>query len=95
MGIDTLMTQALANPDFEKAISVGLADSVKNKLQLVGSYKYFVAYYANVKKDNATAVLYCDKILALDPTDTEALNNRLALLPRPAKPAPAPPKKAK
>ena len=48
-GIDTLMTQGLANPDFEKAISVGLVDSVKNKLQLVGSYKYFVAYYANVK----------------------------------------------
>ena len=69
---------------------------------MIGSYKYFVAYYANVKKDNAKAVEYCDKIIALDPTDNEAVNNRKALLapaaaPRPkaattkpvAKPAPA------
>lgn len=74
--IDTLMVQALANPDFEKAITVGLADSVKYKPQLIGSYKYFVAYYANVKKDIPKAIEFCDKILALDPQDGEALNNK-------------------
>jgi predicted Zn-dependent protease len=78
-GIDTTMTQALANPDFEKTISVGVADTVKYKPQLIGSYKYFVAYYANVVKDNAKAIEYCDKILALDPTDAETANNKLAL----------------
>ena len=56
-----------------------MVDSVKYKPQLTGSYKYFVAYYANVKKDNATAIAYCDKILALDPTDADALNNKQAL----------------
>ena len=78
-GIDTTMAQGLANPDFEKAVTVGMVDSVKYKPQLTGSYKYFVAYYANVKKDNATAIAYCDKILALDPTDADALNNKQAL----------------
>lgn len=101
-GIDSTMAQGLANTDFEKAISVGMVDTVKSKAYLIGSYKYFVAYYANVKKDNAKAVEYCDKIIALDPTDTEAVSNRKAILtpaaaPRPraatskpaAKPAPA------
>ena len=87
-GIDTTMAQGLANPDFEKAVTVGMVDSVKYKPQLTGSYKYFVAYYANVKKDNATAIAYCDKILALDPTDADALNNKQALM-TPAKQAKA------
>ncbi len=85
-GIDTLMVQGLANADFEKTISVGVVDSVKYKPQLTGSYKYFVAYYANIKKDIPTAVTYCDKILFLDPTDADALNNKQALT-IPAKPA--------
>jgi tetratricopeptide (TPR) repeat protein len=78
-GIDSLMAQAAANADFEKTITVGMTDSVKYKPQIIGSYKYFVAYYANIKKDNATAIEYCDKILALDPSDTEAINNKAAL----------------
>lgn len=85
-GIDTTMSQGLANPDFEKTVTVGMVDSVKYKPQLTGSYKYFVAYYANVKKDNTTAIAYCDKILALDPMDPDALNNKQALM-TPAKPA--------
>lgn len=89
-GIDSLMTQASANPDFEKTISVGMVDSVKYKPQVIGSYKYFVAYYANVKKDNAKAIEYCDKILALDPTDADALNNKTALqAPAPKQTRPA------
>ena len=85
-GIDTTMSQGLSNPDFEKTVTVGMVDSVKYKPQLTGSYKYFVAYYANVKKDNTTAIAYCDKILALDPMDPDALNNKQALM-TPAKPA--------
>ncbi len=85
-GIDSTMTQGLANADFEKAISVGLVDPVKYKAQVLGSCKYFVAYAANVKKDNKAAIDYCDKILAIDPQDAEALNNKQALLA----PAPAP-----
>ncbi|WP_301923272.1 lipopolysaccharide assembly protein LapB [Ferruginibacter sp.] len=96
-GIDSLMAQAAANADFEKTIAVGMTDSVKYKPQIIGSYKYFVAYYANIKKDNATAIEYCDKILALDPSDAEAINNKAALsAPAPKqKPAAAKPAAAK
>lgn len=74
-GIDTAMAQAMANPSFEKAVQVGEAYADKSKItaQLVGSYKYLIAYYANVKKDKATALSYCDKGLAVDPTDQELI----------------------
>ena len=74
--IDSTMAQGLANADFEKAIAVGQGDRVKYKLQLIGSYKYFVAYLANVKKDKAGAIAYCDSVLAIDPADADALNNK-------------------
>ncbi|HMG83392.1 MAG TPA: hypothetical protein VK559_10195 [Ferruginibacter sp.] len=75
-GIDSTMQKGLANPSFQKAIDVGMADTAKYKQQLIGSYKYFVPYYVNVKRDKQTALDYCDKILALDPTDAQALSNK-------------------
>jgi len=84
--IDSTMSLGLANADFDKAITAGTTDSLKYKQQLIGSYKYFVAYYANIKKDIPTAIAYCDKILSLDPTDADAINNKKAL----EAPAPAP-----
>ncbi|HTB51234.1 MAG TPA: tetratricopeptide repeat protein [Ferruginibacter sp.] len=89
-GIDSTMQKGLANPSFQKAIEVGNADTAKYKQQLIGSYKYFVPYYVNVKRDKQTALDYCDKILALDPTDSQALSNKeviskLNLKPQPAK----------
>ncbi len=92
--IDSTMEQGLANPFFQKAIEVGQADKVKNKSQLIGSYKYFVAYYANIKKDKATAIAYCDSVLAVDPADAEALNNKVAIGSMNMNP-PAPPKQTK
>ncbi len=77
--IDSTMEQGLANPFFQKAIEVGQADKEKNKNQLIGSYKYFVAYYANIKKDKATAIAYCDSVLVIDPADADALNNKVAI----------------
>ncbi|MCW3093845.1 MAG: hypothetical protein JWP81_4914 [Ferruginibacter sp.] len=77
--IDSTMAQGLANPSFQKAIDVGQVDKVKYKNQLIGSYKYFVAYFANIKKDKATAIAYCDSVLSIDPTDSEALNNKTVI----------------
>lgn len=91
--IDTTMEQGLANPSFQRAIEVGLADKVKNKAQLIGSYKYFVAYFANIKKDKATAIAYCDSVLVVDPTDAEALNNKTAIGSMNMNPTPAAPSK--
>ncbi|MBC7889639.1 MAG: tetratricopeptide repeat protein [Ferruginibacter sp.] len=77
--IDSTMEQGLANPSFQKAIEVGQVDKVKYKNQLIGSYKYFVAYFANIKKDKAVAISYCDSVLIIDPADAEALNNKTVI----------------
>ena len=93
--IDTTMELGLANPAFQKAVEVGQADKVKNKNQLIGSYKYFVAYYANIKKDKVAAMAYCDSVLVVDPADVEAARNKAVIAtmnfnptPTPATPAP-------
>ncbi len=77
--IDSTMEQGLANPHFQKAIEVGSVDKEKYKPQLIGSYKYFTAYFANIKRDKATAISYCDSVLLIDPADAEALNNKTAI----------------
>jgi tetratricopeptide (TPR) repeat protein len=82
-GIDTTMAQGLANPAFQKAIEIGeaTADSMKVKIknQLIGSYKYMIAYAANVKQDKTEALAYCDKVLAVDPADEETIRNKAAI----------------
>lgn len=80
-GIDTVMAQGLANPHFEKAIQVGEAYTDKSKIipQLVGSYKYMIAYYANIKKDKAIALSYTEKALLVDPSDQELIANKAAI----------------
>ena len=75
-GIDTDMVKGLANPAFQKVIDLGAADTVKNKAQLLGSYKYFIGYYVNIKQDKDSALMYCDKVLALDPTDQSIIATR-------------------
>lgn len=74
--IDTSLTLGLANSSFEKTIELGLKDSVKFKNQLLASYKYFIVYNAVFKKDKATALSFCDKVLAIDPTEAETISNK-------------------
>jgi len=90
-GIDTTMTLGLANPSFEKAIAIGEAmpDKSKIKNQLMGSYKYMIAYYANVKKDKVIAISYCDKALLVDPADQETITNKDVISKMSNTPAPA------
>ncbi|MGE5107121.1 MAG: tetratricopeptide repeat protein [Sphingobacteriales bacterium] len=84
--IDTTMQMGSANPYFDKLIEVGAADSVNNKSQLKLAYRYFVGYYATVKRDYPTAITFCDKILSLFPGDADAQSLKDAL-GKPAKPA--------
>lgn len=70
--VDTTMENGAANPYFQKLIEVGAPDSVNNKSQLKLAYRYFVGYYATVKRDYPTAIEYCDKILNLFPGDADA-----------------------
>lgn len=69
--IDSTMELGLANPAAQKVIDLGLADTAKNKTYVSGAYKYFIGYYVNIKHDKATALAYCDKGIALDPTDPD------------------------
>jgi tetratricopeptide (TPR) repeat protein len=90
--VDTTMELGSANPHFEKLIEVGAPDSVNNKSQLKLAYRYFVGYYATVKRDYPTAITYCDKILNLFPGDADAqgLKDQLGK-PAPKQTAPAKP----
>ncbi len=79
--IDSTRAQGLANPYYEKVISLAEADTAKEKVKpdLLAAYNYMVAYYYNIKNDKAAAINYTDKILAVDPTNEGALKNRQAL----------------
>lgn len=80
-GIDTAGVLGLAKPYYEKVIQLGEAstDTARVKSQLIVAYNYMIAYYYNVKKDKATALSYNDKILAIDPTNAQAIKNKAAL----------------
>ena len=77
-GIDTVMAYGLANGAFAKAIEVGEAYPDKSKIipQLMGSYKYMIAYGANADKNKEQALGFADKALMVDPADQEVLANK-------------------
>ena len=77
-GIDSTGVLSLAVPSYMKAVQIGEAapDKEKVKNQLIGAYKYFIEYYYNVKKRQDSALVYVDKAIALDPTDTQLITNR-------------------
>jgi len=74
--IDSTMENGLAIPYYNKVIDMASTDSVKNKSLLIQSYGYLGAYQANVKKDFEVALENFEKILALDPGNTDALKYR-------------------
>jgi tetratricopeptide (TPR) repeat protein len=80
-GIDTSNTLGLAKPDYDKVTSIGDSTSDKSSVKdkLIPALRYMVAYYYNIKKNTDTAIIYNDKILAVDPTDAIALKTKDAL----------------
>ncbi|MEO7523845.1 MAG: tetratricopeptide repeat protein [Ferruginibacter sp.] len=91
-GIDSTGALGLAVAPYQKAVEIGemATDKEKVKVQLIGAYKFFIEYYYNVKKEQATALTYIDKALALDPLDTQLVSNREFIAANDPK---APPKK--
>ena len=79
--IDSTGSLGLAKPSYDKVITMAEASANKDQVkpQLINAYRYMVAYSYNVKKDKTEALAYTEKILALDPTDTQALENKKAL----------------
>lgn len=74
--IDTTMELGLAIKDCENFIAVAEADKVKNKSTLIIAYGYLAGYAANVKKDMEGAIVYLDKIIAVDPNNQDAIKNK-------------------
>ena len=70
--IDTTMENGLAIPHYQKVIEIASADSVTNKSVLIQAYGYLGSYSANVKKDYPVAVENFEKILQLDPGNSDA-----------------------
>ncbi len=74
--IDSTGALGTAIPYYNKTIEIGMQDSTKasNVTKIMNAYKFFIGYYANVKQDNATALEYVNKGLALVPTDPQLLS---------------------
>ena len=72
--IDTAMTTGLAIPQYMKLIDIDGKDSANktNRKHLIESYGYIAAYKANTQKDYTGAIDYFEKLLALDPGNTDA-----------------------
>jgi tetratricopeptide (TPR) repeat protein len=78
---DSANSQGLAVAAYDKLASVaramdstakaaGSGDSTKYKSQILTSYYFLAGYYNDIKKDKNTAILYLQKILEVDPTNT-------------------------
>lgn len=71
--VDTLANTQDAKPLFEKYITFGIIDSVKNKSELISCYDYLAYQYYKVK-DFCNAIMYWQKMLFLDPKNAKALD---------------------
>jgi tetratricopeptide (TPR) repeat protein len=76
--IDSTMAKGEAAAAYLKAIEIGEKATDKNKVKdyLVGAYTFMMQYSFNIKRDQATAISYADKALALDPTDAQSIKNK-------------------
>jgi lipopolysaccharide biosynthesis regulator YciM len=83
--IDSTSALGLALPDYQRLITLAAAspDTARAKQLQIGAYNYMINYYYNVKRDKASAIAANEKILALDPTNAQALANREALTRQP------------
>ena len=83
--MDTTMEKGLAVEPAKKYLEVLEKDTVKNRNSIISTAGYLAQYYANVAKDKDKAIVYLEKMLALDPNN-ETIKNNLNIL----KKAPAP-----
>lgn len=72
--IDTSLKEGLAVPHYTKLIEVLQADSLTegNKKWMVQAYSYLAAYETNTQSDYKEAITYFDKILEIDPENSDA-----------------------
>lgn len=84
--IDSTGALGMALPYYQKTIDIGLADTTKPQAinRVINAYKFFIGYYANTVHDNAKALEYVDKGLALIPGDPTLTSYRDVLSKMPA-----------
>jgi tetratricopeptide (TPR) repeat protein len=73
--LDTAETKLyLPKVPYENYIRIAEVDKEKNKSNLIESYKYLGWYWVQ-QDDNKMAITYFEKVLALEPTDAESIEN--------------------
>ncbi len=74
--IDSTSEKGLAAPFYTKVIEIALSDTTKPaaKARLITAYKYFIGYEYNVNKNQAAALEYVEKGLAIEPGDEQLLS---------------------
>jgi tetratricopeptide (TPR) repeat protein len=71
--IDSTWEKDIAAPETELfATKATQIDSVKWKSRIILSYKLLAQYHNNVKKDRDSAIVYLEKVVAIDPSDKDA-----------------------
>ncbi len=77
-GLDTAGTQGLSKDAYAHVIAIGdtTQDSEKVKPYVLAACRYMLAYAYKIQKDVCAAQQWNNKILALDPTDANALQNK-------------------
>jgi tetratricopeptide (TPR) repeat protein len=88
--VDSTMEQGLPVEDAIKFAELASTDSVKYKSQLLLAYGYLAGYNANQLKEYEKAIFYLDKMISLDPNNTDAKNNRDILQKALDRPQPKP-----
>lgn len=92
--LDPNTTLGLAKPHYEKALALILkkiengANIATYKKDLINIYKYEAWYYFDLMKDKDNTILYCKKILELEPTNVDAqslIDSYNPPAPKPAK----------
>lgn len=80
------MAQGLAVDAYKKLAEMAIKiDSVKFKTQAISSHFYLVQYYNDIKKDKASAINHLDQVLAIDPTNADAIRIKEILNRPPAR----------
>lgn len=92
--LDPNTSLGLAKPYYEKALAI-ILKKVENgatvttyKRDLINIYRYEAWYYFDVVKDKDNTILYCNKILELDPANADAkslIDSYNPPAPKPAK----------
>ena len=80
-GIDTSGELGLAKPFYEKVLAIGdtATDLASVKDKLIPANRYMLAYYYNILHNTDSAIIYNNRILAIDPADATALKTKEAL----------------